>query len=280
MCNLDCKFCPKTARKPDFMGIAFFEKILNDLKHHTEHIYFHVMGEPLLHTDIGTFLDLCHEYGYKVNITTNGMLVNKVKNELLSKPALRLINFSLHSFDANRLKSTIDEYLDEIFNFIIEAAASSELISCLRLWNVEENNNLSSDGYSVKNQYILQKIEKVFRFPYKIKEVPTVGNGIKLADKVYLSQASCFDWPNNNVPDISDIGFCLGLRDQVAILVDGTVIPCCLDSEGTINLGNIKEKAFSDIIEGKRAMDIYNGFSKRKAVEQLCRKCGYRKRFD
>lgn len=280
ICNLNCTFCPKTSRKPEFMDIAIFEKILTKLDSCTGYLYFHVMGEPLLHPDISIFLDLCHKYSFKVNITTNGMFINEAKDRLLSKPALRLINFSLHCFDANTLNSAIDGYLDEIFNFVMETASSSELISCLRLWNAEKNSSISSASYFRKNHHILQKIENFFKVPYKIKEIPTVGNGIKLVDKVYLSQDSYFDWPNKEVSDLNNKGFCLGLREQVAILVDGTVVPCCLDSEGTINLGNIKETAFSDIIEGKRAMNLHSGFSKRKVVERLCRKCSYRKRFD
>lgn len=284
VCNLDCSFCPKTKRKPEFMGLELFEKILKELKNHTRYLYFHVMGEPLLHPDIGVFLDLCYEHGYKVNITTNGTLIKSAKNKLLSKPALRLINFSLHSFDANTLTSAMDNgYLTRIFDFIIQTTSGSEIIFCLRLWNLGENKNQSYVyKYSGKNQYILQRIEKFFRVPYEIKEIPTTGNGIKLADKVYLSQATCFEWPNNKSSDMGNgnRGFCLALRDQVAILVDGTVVPCCLDNEGTINLGNINESCFSELIESKRVMDIYNGFSAGKITEPLCRKCGYRKRFD
>jgi len=64
------------------------------------------------------------------------------------------------------------------------------------------------------------------------------------------------------------------------ILVDGTVVPCCLDGEGVINLGNIHESDFSQIVESERANNIFNGFSRREAVEELCRKCGYRTKFN
>lgn len=274
VCNLHCSFCPKTSRKPEFMGFELFRKILNEVGNHSKYIYFHVMGEPLMHPEIEAFLDLCLQYGFFANITTNGTLIGKVKEKIISKKALRLINFSLHSFEANMSDGEIGSYLNEIFSFVKEVKNENpKLISCFRLWNVNDNRHHSS------NEYILRRIEKFFGFPNQIKEIPITSNGIKISENVYVNQAECFNWPDADITDLNTKGFCLGLRDQVAILVDGTVVPCCLDSEGSINLGNIKETSFTEIINGKRALALYNGFSARKLVEPLCRKCGYRSRF-
>ncbi|MCK5450973.1 MAG: radical SAM protein [Candidatus Omnitrophica bacterium] len=282
VCNLNCGFCPKTSRKPEFMELKLFKKILDEIKGYSEYLYFHVMGEPLLHPDIGVFLDLCAEKKFKVNITTNGTLIKETKNKLLSKPAIRAINFSLHIFDGKTSKKVVDEYLDEIFGFIIESGETPGFIVCFRQWDLEQENTANSvqkvqdPGW---NSYILERIEKFFKVPRRIEDIPSEGNDIKLKDNVYVSQSSFFDWPDKGLPDLDEEGFCLGLRQQVAILVDGTVVPCCLDSEGTIDLGNISKAGFKQIIEGKRAVDLYRGFSERKVVESLCRKCGYRKRF-
>ena len=91
--------------------------------------------------------------------------------------------------------------------------------------------------------------------------------------------AEKFEWPDIQIDSLGEEVFCHGLRNQIGILVDGTVVPCCLDSEGNINLGNIFEKSLKDIVEDKRARDIYDGFSRRRAVEELCKKCGYATRF-
>lgn len=265
------------------MALNLFKKILNEVKGYSEHLYFHVMGEPLLHPDIGSFLDLCGEKGFKVNITTNGTLIKEAKNMLLSKPAIRAINFSLHIFDETTPKNVIDAYLDEVFSFITESGEPPRFIACFRLWNMkmESTSNPPQMGESSgSNSYILERIEKFFGVPHKIEEVTSEGNGIKLKDNIYVSQRSLFDWPDKDIPDLSEDGFCLALRQQVAILADGTVVPCCLDSEGIIDLGNINKSSFKKIIEGERAMALYKGFSERKVVESLCRKCGYRKRFD
>lgn len=277
VCNLNCDFCPPTCRKPEFMSIDLFCRILDQIKEYTEYIYFHVKGEPLLHPDIDKLLDISHERGFKVNITTNGTLINRVKDKLLMKPGLRQVNFSLHSFDGNDMKIDKEEYISNILAFIKEVRSNSDVISSMRLWNLEEKNinNFERD----RNNEILEIIERDFDLPYKIQEKVEPGRGIKIADKVYLNQEYQFQWPDLNQNEDNGLGFCYGLRNQVAILVDGTVIPCCLDGEGVINLGNINTNHFSYIIESERASKIIDGFSKRNAVEELCRKCGYRKRF-
>jgi radical SAM protein with 4Fe4S-binding SPASM domain len=277
VCNLTCEFCPRTSRNPEFMDPIFFENILNQIEGHSKFIYFHVLGEPLLHPELKTFLDLSFSHGFKVNLTTNGTLINKVKDTLIQSPGLRQINLSLHSFDANPINQTMDEYLENIFSFIKEAGEKSNILFALRLWNLEEDVSPSSKE---KNRYILDMIENNFKLNYKIEEALTSVRGINVAPNVFLNQASRFNWPMEHNEFFSNNGFCHGLRDQVAILVDGTVVPCCLDGQGVIKLGNIKETPFSEIIQGKRACALHDGFTHRKVVEELCTRCDFRRRFN
>lgn len=277
VCNLACSFCPKTMRKPEFMKIETFCNILDQIKPYTDYIFFHVKGEPLLHPDLEKFLDLSFDKGFKVNITSNGTLINRVKDKMLFKPALRQVNFSLHSFQSKDGCNNELEYINNILLFTREAREKSEVIISLRLWNLERDNAVNLE--TKRNRDILEIIEKEFNLNYKIQEEVTPQRGMKIADKVYLNQDYEFTWPDLKEEEDNSVGFCYGLRDQVAILVDGTVVPCCLDGEGIINLGNIKTVDFSKLIESDRAKDIFNGFSRRVAVEELCRKCGYRKKF-
>ena len=75
-------------------------------------------------------------------------------------------------------------------------------------------------------------------------------------------------------------GFCYGMLDHVGVLADGTVVPCCLDADGEITLGNIFESDLSEILASPRARAIADGFKHHQKVEPLCRRCGYSKRFD
>ena len=277
VCNLACDFCPRTMRKPEFMSVDTFSKVLDQIKPYTDYIYLHVKGEPLLHPQLDIFLDLSYEKGFQVNITTNGTLIHKVQDILLSKPALHQINFSLHSFDSNEAGQSREEYAADILAFTRAAMDKSQIIVSLRLWNLTEDR--SAEFAARKNNDLLAAIEKEFDLPFKIQEEVIPDRGIKIADKVYINQAHLFTWPDRKEKEDSGSGFCYGLRSQAAILVDGTVVPCCLDGEGVINLGNIHTTPFSEIIESQRARDIVDGFSRKEAVEELCRKCGYRKRF-
>ena len=103
--------------------------------------------------------------------------------------------------------------------------------------------------------------------------------GFRIGERVYLEYGDKFDWPDLNAKDDGEHVFCYGLRDQIGILCDGTVVPCSLDHEGDIALGNLHQESLEDILEKPRFQEIYLGFQRKKAVEELCRKCGYARRF-
>ncbi|GGG71101.1 radical SAM/SPASM domain-containing protein [Paenibacillus radicis (ex Gao et al. 2016)] len=277
ICNLACSFCPPTERAKGFIAVEDFTMRLDQIKPHTDYIYFHLKGEPLLHPKIDQLLDISHEKGFKVNITTNGTLLQKNKHKLLTKPAIRQMNFSLHSFDGHEGSVDKDGYIGSVLSFVREALEQTDMLISLRLWNLSEDN--MTNAQRNRNREILSTIEKEFELDYFIEERVSPGSGLKLTDRVYLNQDYEFEWPDLKAEEDDGKGFCHGLRNQAGILVDGTVVPCCLDGEGVIDLGNINDKPFSDIVEGERATRLYEGFSRREAVEELCRKCGYRKRF-
>lgn len=277
-CNLACAFCPQTRRQAQFMKVETFSLILDQIRPHTDSIYLHVKGEPLLHPKLNELLDISFDKGFKVNMTTNGTLIKKAKHNILGKPALRQINVSLHSFDGHAGSGDMEEYIGAILSFAREAVRDSGVFISLRLWNLDMDNaaNLQRN----RNGKILEIIEKEFGLNYKIEEKVVPGSGVKLAERIFLNQDHEFQWPDLSAAEVGASGFCHGLRTQAAVLVDGTVVPCCLDGEGVIDLGNINSSNFSEIIEGERANNLFNGFTRREAVEELCRKCGYRTRFN
>ncbi|MCR8644525.1 SPASM domain-containing protein [Paenibacillus sp. N1-5-1-14] len=278
VCNLACTFCPPTQRQANFIKIDAFTKRLDEVKPFTNFIYLHVKGEPLLHPKIDELLDISHEKGLKVNITTNGTLLQKNKHKLLTKPALRQMNISLHSFDGHEGSENKEGYISSVLSFVREAREQTNIIFSLRLWNLDQDNVTNVERE--RNREILSMIENEYDLDFKIEEKVEPGKGVKIADRVYINQDYEFKWPDLKEEEDDGKGFCHGLRNQAGILVDGTVIPCCLDGEGIINLGNINQNPFEDIINGERASNIVEGFSRREVVEELCRKCGYRQRFN
>ncbi len=264
VCNLSCSFCPKTRRAPKAMTSEEFAALLPKLRPFTDYLYFHIMGEPLCHPKLEQFLELAGSAGLRVIITTNGTLIMQKSEILYNAPALHKINISLHAFEANDLTTPFDHYLDNCLDF--GKMMSGKAIVCYRLWN--------QGGCDQLNQQILAKMRLAFPDPWVEKP-----RGIRIADRTYLEYGDKFDWPDLSAKDYGDNVFCYGLRDQIGVLCDGTVVPCCLDHEGDISLGNLFENDLDEILSGPRASAIYNGFSQGSATEELCRRCGYARRF-
>ena len=276
ICNLNCNFCPKTKRKLTMMETDAFKHILQAVKPYTDYIYLHLMGEPTLHPRLKEYLDLSHEAGLTVNMTTNGTLLPKVKEILLNAPALRQVNISLHSFEANQNEVELETYVSHITDFVQEATQKTGMICSIRLWNMDTEELKASNTL---NSHILDLLEEKLNPEVNIRQLLQHKQGIKLGHHLYLNMAEKFEWPDMDKLDETSKVFCYGLRDQIGIHVDGTVVPCCLDSEGNIPLGNLFEKPLEEIINSERAKALYEGFSNRCAVEELCKRCGYAKRY-
>lgn len=269
VCNLKCRFCPITCRDPKFMDTDEFMQIVNQVKKYSDYIYLHVKGEPLLHPKLDEILQISYENKLKVNITTNGTLIHKVRDILLSAPALRQINISLHSLEQNSENNQEEVYMNRILEFAKDLRKTNVILS-FRLWNLNE---LSEENLD-KNRYILNRLKDEFNLDNEIFQEHK--HGLKIRDRLYLNHDIEFLWPDLKNDIYEEHRFCYGLRDQIGILADGTVIPCCLDGEGVINLGNVFHDNLENILSSERALSIYRNFSNRTAIEELCKRCGYR----
>ncbi len=251
----------------EFMSTETFKKIVEEIKDYTDYIYLHVKGEPLLHKDIYDFIDIAGQKGLRVNITSNGTILNR---QILDLEGLRQFNFSLHSFEA---ESGIDKknYINSILEYSKEAKEKGKIVS-LRLWNIED------ESLREKNRDVIVQIEKCYDVSFDLDKFVR-GRGVKLEDKIYLNFEEVFVWPSLNNEFYSERGFCYGLNTHLGILVDGTVVPCCLDDNGVINLGNIKNTPLKEILDSKRSKDIIDGFKNRVCTEELCRRCEFKERF-
>lgn len=258
------------------MAIEAFETILKSLKGHGAYIYLHVKGEPMLHPQFNDILSLCEAYEMKVNLTTNGTLIGKNNGTILASKALRQMSISLQSQEDLASGDAFDAYMTHVLNLIEAGRRQTEIIFELRLWNYQGD---MKDQGSDKNRKALNSIMTGLDVSEDtIRAIPQ-GKGIKLKDQVYLSKSLAFQWPDMALNPIGDQGTCYGLRQQVAILVNGDVVPCCLDGEGVISLGNIFERSFEEIVTSPRAQAMVKGFEERRIVEPLCMRCGYRERF-
>lgn len=262
-CNLNCSFCSKVKRPRKFMSLEEFEIILKKIKDYTDYIYLHVKGEPLLHPKIIKFLNLAENYHLKVNLTTNGTLFPNLAKELGNCSALNKINFSLHS------ENNIDNYYEKIFENV--KYLSDKTTKIYRLWTLK-NNELDEDSTK-----IVEKIKNYYNLSTDVVEKIKKENNIKISSTIYVDKDNEFEWPT--ITSHKSYGYCFALKTQLAILVDGTVVPCCLDSNGKIELGNILKNNLSDIIESLRFKTLKKSFQNHKPTEKLCQSCTFKERF-
>lgn len=251
-CNLKCDFCIKNERKIEFIKEEKFKLLLNKIKGYTEYLYFHILGEPLSHPKINELIDIASK-DFKINITTNGYLIDRIKNN----KNIRQVNISLHSY-SDKYLIPLNRYLDNIFASVDELIKNNTYIS-LRMW--------------VKNKYNKEMI-KYINNRYNVNLEDNIDN-ITIKDNLYINNFHEFIWPDLNNNYYNEIGTCYALSRHIGILVDGTVVPCCLDSIGNINLGNIYLEDLKNILNQERVKDMIDNFKNHKKCEELCRHCKF-----
>ncbi|MDO5444150.1 MAG: SPASM domain-containing protein [Eubacteriales bacterium] len=259
ICNLSCSFCHGTVREARSLSREEFGTLTDALRGKVKYLYFHVLGEPLLHPELPLFIRASADKGFLPMLTTNGTLLPERGEELLDTP-IRKISISMHAPEANGAFAS-PEYISGCISFVKKAAGNG-IISVLRLWN--------EGGLDAGNSAILDALHDEFCGEWKENR-----SGYRLADHIYIERGKKFNWPDLNGPELGDCFFCYGLRDQIGILADGTVVPCCLDAEGACPLGNLFETTLEEILISPRAKKLYEGFSSHRAEEKLCRTCGY-----
>ena len=266
VCNLDCSFCHKTKREKKLMSEEEFNILLEKIEGKARYLFFHLMGEPTLHPMLPHFIAAAKDKGFLPAITTNGSLLHKCKEKIIKARPYK-VSISLHAPEANAAFSS-DGYLDTCIDFARDIAKEGAY-AALRLWNL---------GSGADNSDIIAKLREAF--PGEWRDIRG-GSSQRLSERIFLEWGERFEWPDPALPecDPDEDRFCYGLRDQIGILADGTVVPCCLDSDANLALGNLFNSTLDEVLSSPKAKAIYDGFTRRRAVEPLCRKCGYSKRF-
>ena len=277
ICNLKCTFCPPKILPNKTMTLDKFDELNLQLKEFTTELAYHIVGDPLVLSNLDEYLNISSKHNLKVNITTTANNINKKHSETLLNPTIKQINFSINSYNANSHKKSLDEYLEPIIEFVKFAQKQKhEYFINFRIWNLDEEN--SAKGFNLK---VFNKINEAFDTNIDIEDVyKNRPKNIRIDRKIFFNFDEYFNWPNLENKEVSKTGFCYGLDSHFGVLSNGDVVPCCLDKDAIINLGNIEDNSLKNILTSKRVKDIQNGFKKDILVEELCQKCEYRTRFD
>lgn len=277
-CNLNCHFCPKHHRKRRQLSEEEFDLLTDRVRGKVCFLYFHLMGEPLLHPLLPQFITMAREKGFKTVLTSNGTLLRRAMALLDTLPYK--IQLSLHSHESNA-RGQLSEYMDQVMRFSTRAAGKGTCM-VLRLWN--------QGGMDRENEEVMRLIEKYVPKPWK--ERP---DGFRLCDNLYLEFDRKFEWPGGGGKAASDDSdgkleesdgkleaspskskqeyFCKALIKQIGVLSDGSLVPCCLDHDGDVILGNLFHQSLEEILASPRAQALVEGFRHHAATEPLCQSC-------
>ncbi len=275
VCGLACSFCPTKELPSRQMDLAFFESIIQQAKGYTKEIACHVVGDPLTQSNLHDYLDIIHKHGLKAMLTTSGYFLKKHSHDTLFHPCVKQINISLNSFNKNDTSLTFEQYIDPVLALCkAKLERDADLFINLRVWNLDEM--MSERAF---NETLFATLSKTFDTPLLLEEIYAQRpKNIRLASKVLVHFDNYFEWPSLQNQNYGH-GTCQGLSSHIAILASGKVVPCCLDCDGIIELGDLHEKSMQDILSTQRAVAMLEGFKEGKAVEELCQKCSYKQRF-
>lgn len=283
ICNLSCDFCPGHNRKRRHMSASEFEIIAKKLDGKVENLFLHLMGEPLLHPELGKITQIADKMDVNLKITTNGTLLPLALPILKDSARLHTVSISLHSFGGNEVRDVGEQkkekYIRDCFGGASELAKSGKFV-VFRLWNLEEN---GTSAMADLNESVLS-LAKDF-FPPQNEEWVKTHRGMRIATHVFIEWGERFTWPEigegGELKQYEDeIGgeSCHALLTQFGILSDGTVVPCCLDRNGDIPLGNIFTNEIEEILSSRRAKAMKEAMEHHRFIEPLCATCGFKRK--
>ena len=275
ICGLKCTFCPPQIIPTHTMSLEFFEHVLDELTPYTKEIAYHMGGDSLALSNLSAYLDLTCKKHLRGMITTSGYFLRKHDLHTLMHPALKQINISINSYNKNTMSLSFEEYMEPIIKLCAyKREHNPDLFINLRLWNMDD-----AQSERAFNEKLFVYLEKAFGVPLHVNTLyDEKPRSIRLAEKVLLHFDTYFEWPTLCSSESSE-GTCLGLSSHFGILSNGVVVPCCLDKDGVMALGDLHVNTLKQILKTPKTHAIIEGFKHHKAVEALCQKCTYKHRF-
>lgn len=264
ICNLTCSFCSTHHRENKMLSLDEFSSIIQDVKQYTKYIYLHVQGEPLTHPDFNKILYICDENEMQVQLVTNGTFLYKYL-DIYSHPSLRKISISLQSIEYQSVN--LEDYMHTLITFIDYSATFKHPIVEVRFWR--------------NDQYDLPKTKKCMDILNKKYTLSLTerNNHYRIKENIYVDFDHMFSWPDLENMPLEKNGTCLGAKTQIAILSNGDVVPCCLDTDAHVLLGNIFKNDLNTILHDEPYKKLVKEFNDHNIENPFCLRCTYRLRF-
>ncbi|MGL2702246.1 radical SAM/SPASM domain-containing protein [Helicobacter pylori] len=266
ICGLQCSFCPNPKNIRGVMPLELFEKICKEAAPLTQIITLHVLGDPCKLKNLNHYLSTARRFSLKVDLVTSGAYLHDF--ETLLQDAIYQISISLDAGLDNHNKLNQHRYIQKILEFCrYKCEKNSEVFLNLRI----------QDSTLEKHQNLIKPFLESFEY-VSLENLKSQGRA-RLFKKSFLNIQKTFKWPDLNAQNPlnqeSKTPYCYGLIKQIAILSNGVVVPCCMDTQAHINLGNLNHTSLKDILNSQKAMAIKTHFLKGEALELLCKNCSY-----
>ncbi len=248
------------------MPLELFEKVCKEVAPLTPIITLHVLGDPCKLKNLNRYLNVAKRFSLKVDLVTSGVYLHDF--ETLLQDIIYQISISLDAGLDNHNKINQHRYIQKILEFCrYKFEKNSEVFLNLRI----------QDSTLDKHQNLIKPFLESFEC-VSLESLKTQDRA-RLFKKSFLNIQKTFKWPNLNAQNPlnqeSKIPYCYGLIKQVAILSNGVVVPCCMDTQAHINLGDLNHMPLKDILNSQKAMAIKTHFLKGEALELLCKNCSY-----
>lgn len=255
------------------MDVNEFESALSEVAPLAEIVCLHLLGEPLAHPRFSEIVDVCERYNTQIDLTTNGILIKRHGDRIINSKCIRQVNFSLQAFKDNFPDRDLESFLAPVFEFTRSANATRPALYInYRLWNQQSHDS--------NNEDVFQKIESYFNVVINRNIETGAIKSKNIWNRLYLHFDSRFEWPSFSLPHQGTRGRCHGTINHIGIHADGTVVPCCLDQKGAIDLGNVKKQSLREILDSERFIKMRDGFLNGVLVEEFCQHCSFITRFD
>ncbi|MCX5784478.1 MAG: radical SAM protein [Elusimicrobia bacterium] len=271
-CNLSCVFCAASSRPAAVMPIKTFENAAKQAGELAEVISLHVLGEPLTHPEFPAILACCTRLGLKLNLVTNGTMLENFPPAVFAEKCLSQISISLQALSC------------------LPAAGRETEIGRLARFALSKPPGLTI-GFRLRSG----GEETFFRETLKSLLAAFARGGrpeadfVKLGEGIFLNFGGIFGWPRPFGPNVKNPkgrGWpggeggkakhgCLGLRHHFGILSDCRVVPCCADFDGRLAIGNINDNTLAHILGSAEALALRKSIAGITPMPAYCSSCGF-----
>ncbi len=256
-CGLKCSFCPSKKNQRKQMDQELFSKIAQQIEGKCQRVCLHLLGDPCKIANLKEYLEILKQHHLWVDLVTSGFYLEH--QHLLLDPPLHQIAFSLDAgFDKNNPRPK--DYLQRILEFCDwKMQSQSKVFINLRI----QDSTLQTLPIATIFEFFKQPIPKDFK----------TYERIRLAPYISLNITKTFQWADKNAKIWQEQKYCHAIKEQFGILSNGIVVPCCMDTQGIIALGDANTQSLDSILTSHRAQNMQKGFKKGVCVEELCKKC-------